>query len=118
MHTQGKVEPVHGAVMIRSLNPSSDVDILVKCGEEMHSPETFANRDRIAALWNAADGMTTEEAVRLLENGREMKRLLGLHCDTCQDSWMDDGRKPPCDMCTTRELLTKMEVHDGNANVR
>lgn len=34
------------------------------------------NRERISALWNAADGMTTEEAVRYLEHGREIEAML------------------------------------------
>jgi hypothetical protein len=33
------------------------------------------NAIRIASLWNAADGMTTEEAVRYLEHGPEMRSV-------------------------------------------
>jgi hypothetical protein len=35
-----------------------------------------ANQHRIVALWNAADGMTTEEAVRYLEHGPEMVEII------------------------------------------
>jgi hypothetical protein len=32
--------------------------------------------DRIASLWNAADGMPTEEAVKYIEHGREMEEFI------------------------------------------
>jgi hypothetical protein len=38
--------------------------------------EAHANAERLELVWNAADGMTTEQAVRYIEHGAEMERLL------------------------------------------
>jgi hypothetical protein len=77
--------------------------------------ESHANTERAEALWNAADGMTTEEAVialncakevnkiingivfndkmsyqeavKYLEHGREMVERLKMHCNLCKLTW-------------------------------
>jgi len=43
--------------------------------------ERTANKKRGAALWNAADGMTTEEAVRYLTHGPEMVEFIKFMVD-------------------------------------
>jgi hypothetical protein len=40
--------------------------------------ESIANAERIAALWNASEGMSNEDAVKALENYEEVKILLNL----------------------------------------
>ena len=53
-------------VTIATFNCSNDIDIA----------EREANIKRTISLLNAANGMTTEEAVRYLEYGREMEQAI------------------------------------------
>lgn len=50
-------------------------------------PEAEANAERVFDFWNATDGMTTEEAVRYLEHGREMVEALA----TCYSSMLNEN---------------------------
>ena len=73
-HTQGKVQVSSSTMLVNedrmliantfSMQGLGDIqpDIL----------ESQANANRIAAIWNAANGMPTEEAVKYIEHGREM----------------------------------------------
>jgi hypothetical protein len=63
--------------------------------------EQIANAKRIHVLWNAADGMSNEEAVKALENYEEMKEIL-------QDI-RDDGDSSLYHSLIVGELLAKLE---------
>jgi hypothetical protein len=87
MHTKGKVEVNgHGiyklAVMTGHNEFSINVQVGCKCNECREHNTTASIEDldyitnRIASLWNAADGMSTDEVVRYIEHGREMVELL------------------------------------------
>jgi hypothetical protein len=73
--------------------------------------------DRIASLWNAADGMTTEEAVRYLEHGPEMVEAVRANITLCRtkfdhDSCEDNGGEYDCKLkphCKRHDLLAKLE---------
>ena len=71
-HTQGKLEALQIDGNIAIWIEGDAVRIL----EGEWSQEKAKIVLRITALWNAAHGMTTEEAVKFLENGREMVGLL------------------------------------------
>ena len=43
---------------------------------EFYGPDRLANKERTKLIWNASNGMTTEEAVRYLEHGKEMESVL------------------------------------------
>jgi hypothetical protein len=62
--------------------------------------EARANADRIASLWNAADDMTTDDAVRYLEHGREMVELLGRAIKTTNAKYLRED---------IENLLAKLE---------
>jgi hypothetical protein len=61
---------------------------------------------RVATLWNAADGMTTEQAVKYLEHGAEMGTLLKRLCNGCPVKF--DNRPDVCS-CMVGSLLKKLE---------
>jgi hypothetical protein len=73
--------------------------------------ERSDNSKRIIALWNAADGMTNEDAVRYLEHGKEMNRLLIQKCFNCR--FHDkEPHVPPLNckaVCEIKDLFNKME---------
>jgi hypothetical protein len=74
-HTKGKVTTdvlSHRVQIFGEVNSNPYCVAEVQRGTRYDIP----NADRIASLWNAANGMTTEEAVRYLEHGREMVKLL------------------------------------------
>ena len=64
-----------------------------------------ANLLRGLALWNAANGMTTEQAVAYLRYGKSMVAHLKWICE-------ESMCKVKCDKtaCTLHELLTNLEV--------
>jgi hypothetical protein len=65
MHTQG--EMTHTNV---------ELDDIYDLNKILGDSNWEGNMNRIYALWNAANGMTTEEAVRYIEHGREMVQLM------------------------------------------
>jgi hypothetical protein len=82
-HTKGKVEvtPYGGVVnypnyVLRKNDGGYDCE-----------PHTMAsNAKRITTLWNAADGMSNEDAVKALEHYEDMKSALLSVCGTyCSD---------------------------------
>jgi hypothetical protein len=87
-HTQGKVQQ-NGQNGIH-MGPTC---IALTYGND---PNRKDNAEHIAALWNAADGMTTEEAVKYIEHGREMERFIS--DVTCGDYTHDRA-------CDLREKL-------------
>ena len=63
---------------------------------------------RVVALWNGADGMPTEEAVRYLEHGRDMVESLKNLCNYCYQK-NDHICKERCEaQCETARLLKKI----------
>ena len=69
--------------------PAQDKNKIVGRNPEPDVVTTDYNARRIEAFWNAADGMTTEEAVRYIKHGREMvgilKMLSSKHCMSCYE---------------------------------
>jgi hypothetical protein len=60
-----------------------------------------ANAEHIEALWNAADGMTTEEAVKYLEHGRQMVQMLVDYKESSNSVYITDK---------VNNLLAKLEA--------
>jgi hypothetical protein len=72
----------------------------VFCDTFTSPEEANANAEKAEALWNAADGMTTEEAVRYLEYGREMVEIA--------NEWLAHGPNGSF-RSRLRNILTKLE---------
>ena len=76
---------------------------------EFIGPDAKANANHIEALWNAADGMTTEQAVAYLEHGAEMERFLTIALVVCNTKELQQYL-PGNFEDMTKELLTKLEA--------
>jgi hypothetical protein len=71
-HTEGKIKRKDTTF----INKNGHIMFSGWSSQTMSCEEHDANMDRGEALWNAADGMTTEEAVRYLEHGPKMEAWL------------------------------------------
>lgn len=72
MHTKGEIE-VHAEedglhFLMQKDPPEGFTGIAIACYL------TKEDAEHIAALWNAANGMTTKQVVKYIEHGREMER--------------------------------------------
>jgi hypothetical protein len=65
-----------GKVTVDDLLIKSGYNVIADCGTEEVSDKTYANAERLAALWNAAEGIPTEMAVRYLHAAADAPKLL------------------------------------------
>lgn len=108
MHSKGKVKKVY------SLAFSIEGEFCE------NKPDDIA---RFEALWNAADGITTAEAVKYLKHGREMVERLRHHCNLCESRLLDGefpdnfGKITPeelgCLPCPTYTILAKLDKEEA-----
>lgn len=68
---------------------------------------------RMQLIADAADGMTTKQAVAYLKYGAEMVKMLGEHCHRCVETSMATGVELDCRCCSAHTLLTKLEASHG-----
>ena len=69
--------------------------------------DNFKLDQRIEALIEAANGMTTEEAVKYIEHGREMVNIIRIAQSVClYGSSCEECKVSPC---KKRDILAKLE---------
>jgi hypothetical protein len=75
-HTSGEIavhrKTSHSNILVGELNGMPFEVASTQRGTRYDDP----NAERITALWNAANGMTTEQAVKYLKYGEDAKELL------------------------------------------
>ena len=102
MHTKGKVRAEGMNILLEKEGYT-----LTNCSS-MDNEERKANTQRIASLWNAADGMTTEEAVKYITHGREMVGMIKEYYHPSHECW-DAVTEKDCRACQLEELLATLE---------
>jgi hypothetical protein len=122
-HTEGKIIQGYSTILERR-ELISEHGSTIFYGPHMDAGEECkANFDRSEALWNAAKGMTTEEAVarlnyqpsseviRYIEHGREMVEDLKNHCEECRVHIKEaKAELNNCPSCPTNDILIKLEA--------
>lgn len=118
-HTQGKVKKDGDLNVVLVKEGYS----LTGCSAMPHE-ERKANADRAHDIWNAANGMTDEEAVRYLEHGAEMENQIGVLLDNLtyvRDAYavaVNKGRIPYSEAAfildLTIEILKKRRIDRGD----
>jgi hypothetical protein len=104
-HSEGKVSISSSALVV-----SEDLKIIANCLSIMEGLSILdmeiieANAERIASLWNAAEGMSNEEALKYIKHGKEMEEVI---------KWIAAGNDPcptECDheICKALNLLNKL----------
>jgi hypothetical protein len=89
-HTQGKVHIRSTFAQHPVLYIDGPEESIAKTTPLVYGNGTReANAERIAALWNAADGMPTEEAVKYIEHGPKWDKMIEDIIDTINDEMLD-----------------------------
>ena len=120
-HTQGKMKQGgHADASMSYISIDSKVVLMfsnsLHLGDERlgsdEVTEILANVERVIALWNAANGMPTEEAVKYIEHGREMVKILKAAKAITDEK---DRTGTLCKLTTvlvdTDSILTKLEAN-------
>ena len=113
-HTQGEMKAggVKGNTIKIGKQVIAKIGPTLNYGANAGKPieESKHNAERIEALWNAANDMTTEEAMKYITHGREMIKSLRTHCNACfrQNAGICD--RVQHSNCRTNRLLTKLEA--------
>ena len=69
MHTKGKVAPIDCYAVGQSIGLYADANHETIAWVQESNSDADANAARLVALWNAADGLTNDEAVKRLGRG-------------------------------------------------
>ena len=72
---------------------------------ECQGPDKHANAERMVSLWNAADGLTTEQAVAYLKHGAEMAETLRYWANNTPNSYPTEAI-----ISRAKDIIKKMEA--------
>jgi hypothetical protein len=90
--------------------PAQDKNRTPGCNAEPDMVTTDKNARRFETLWNAADGMSNEDAVKYLEHGAEMLEYVKRWCNKCEEQGKKHHIPLSCDNCPCNKLIKQIEA--------